>query len=252
MPRAHRHFLPGLVWHVTHRCHRRDFLLHFVRDRDRYVRLLYEARRRWGLCVLDYIVTSNHVHLLLKDTGACSIPRSMQFVAGRIAQEYNLRRDRRGAFWEDRYHATAIEDQAHLHRCLAYVDLNMVRAGVVAHPREWPHSGYREIQSPPARRRVVNLAALADACGLRDIEELQRAHREWIDQGLTASPPARQPAWTEALAVGSTSYVNDVKTALGERARHRCVIGDDGLDTLREPMAPYETVSPPHLLPARL
>ena len=45
------------------------------------------------------------------------------------------------AFWEDRYHATAIEADDHLRRCLVYIDLNMVRAGVVKHPAEWAHSG---------------------------------------------------------------------------------------------------------------
>ena len=29
MARAHRHFIPGLVWHLTHRCHKREFLLKF-------------------------------------------------------------------------------------------------------------------------------------------------------------------------------------------------------------------------------
>jgi REP-associated tyrosine transposase len=42
--------------------------------------------------------------------------------------EYNQRKDRQGAFWEDRYHATAIEADEHLHHCLIYIDLNMVRA----------------------------------------------------------------------------------------------------------------------------
>jgi REP element-mobilizing transposase RayT len=27
MPRATRHFLPGYVWHITHHCHKREFLL---------------------------------------------------------------------------------------------------------------------------------------------------------------------------------------------------------------------------------
>ena len=52
----------------------------------------------------------------------------MQLIAGRTAQEYNQRKDRQGAFWEDRYHATAIEADGHLHRCLIYIDLNMIRA----------------------------------------------------------------------------------------------------------------------------
>ena len=52
----------------------------------------------------------------------------MQLIAGRTAQEYNERKGRHGAFWEDRYHATAIEADERLHRCLIYIDLNMIRA----------------------------------------------------------------------------------------------------------------------------
>ena len=62
MPRANRHHQPGYVWHITHRCHRRQFLLRFARDRRDWVRWLYQARRRFGLCVFDYCVTSNHIH----------------------------------------------------------------------------------------------------------------------------------------------------------------------------------------------
>ena len=74
------------------------------------------------------MVTSNHIHLLVKDSGPNVIAQSMQLIAGRTAQEYNQRKGRQGAFWEDRYHATAIETDAHLHRCLVYIDLNMIRA----------------------------------------------------------------------------------------------------------------------------
>jgi len=55
------------------------------------------------------MVTSNHLHLLVKDTGATVIAQSMQLIAGRTAQEYNQRNGRQGAFWEDRYHATVIQ-----------------------------------------------------------------------------------------------------------------------------------------------
>lgn len=58
----------------------------------------------------------------------------MQPIAGRTGQQFNERKHRRGAFWEDHYHATAIESDEHLARCVIYVDLNMMRAGVVRHP----------------------------------------------------------------------------------------------------------------------
>ena len=99
MPRANRHFLPGHVWHLTHRCHEREFLFKFARDRKQYLHWLYEARKRFGLCILNYAVTCNHVHLLVKDTQEGVIARSMQLVAGRTAQDYNRRKTRVGAFW---------------------------------------------------------------------------------------------------------------------------------------------------------
>jgi len=109
MPRANRCYLEGHIWHITHRCHRRRFLLRFVRDRRAWVGWLYEARARFGLCVLDYTVTSNHVHLLVRDRGLGEIADSMQLIAGRTAQAFNERKERNGAFWEDRYHATAVD-----------------------------------------------------------------------------------------------------------------------------------------------
>jgi len=52
--------------------------LKFARDRRRYLSWVFEAKKRFGLCVLDYTVTSNHIHL---------IAQSMQLIAGRTAQE---------------------------------------------------------------------------------------------------------------------------------------------------------------------
>jgi putative transposase len=239
MPRANRHFLPSHIWHITHRCHQKEFLLKFARDRRRYLHWLFEAKKRFGLSVLNYMITSNHVHLLIKDTGPNVIADSMQLIAGRTAQEYNQRKDRQGAFWEDRYHATAIEADEHLHRCLIYIDLNMVRAGVVSHPGEWAHSGYREIQEPPKRYAVIDLEGLAAMCGFTNPRDFQRAHREWLEQAMENGGAPREDRWSEALAVGSLAFVERVKNDLGVKAAHREVLEADGTYALREPSEAY-------------
>lgn len=239
MPRANRHHLPGYVWHLTHRCHRKQFLLKFARDRQHWIDWLYEARRRYGLCVLDYTVTRNHVHLLVRDRGCGEIALAMQLVAGRIAQAYNLRKGRRGAFWEDRYHATAVDSFGHLARCLVYIDLNMVRAGAVPHPAAWAHGGYHEIQTPPGRYRIIDRAALADALGLENDAQLATVHRRWIDDAIAAGHSRRAAEWTEALAVGRREFVAQVGTALGSRARYRHVESLADFYVLRESSARY-------------
>jgi putative transposase len=59
---------------------------------------LFEAKKRFGLSVLNYMITCNHIHLLVKDTGSNVIAESMQLIAGRIAQEYNQRKAGRARF----------------------------------------------------------------------------------------------------------------------------------------------------------
>ena len=161
MARAKRHYIPGCIWHITHRCHKREFLLGFAKDRHHYLKWLYQARKRYGLTILNYMVTSNHIHLLVADDGERDvIPLSMQLVAGRTGQEYNRRKNRKGAFWEDRYHATAVESGDHLARCLVYIDTNMVRAGVVSHPSLWSFCGYNEIQEPRRKNVLIDYERL--------------------------------------------------------------------------------------------
>ncbi|ODS30766.1 MAG: hypothetical protein SCARUB_04128 [Candidatus Scalindua rubra] len=121
MARANRHYIPNYVWYITHRCHKKEFFLKFLKDRKRWIHWLFEAKKRFGLRILNYAVTSNHIHLLVIDSGSEVIPNSIQLIAGKTAQEFNRRKNRKGAFWEDRYHATAIETDKHLTRCLVYI-----------------------------------------------------------------------------------------------------------------------------------
>ena len=71
--------------------------------------------------MLNYTVTSNHIPLLVYDSkGEQNLSKSLQLIAGKTAQRYNQGRNRHGAFWEDRYHATAVESGEHLMRCMVY------------------------------------------------------------------------------------------------------------------------------------
>jgi putative transposase len=230
--------LAGYVWHITHRCHSRQFLLRFARDRRTWRRWLYEARLRYGLCVLDYNATSNHIPLLVRDQGRDEIAAGMQLIEGCTAQPFNRRKTRGGAFWADRYHATAVETGAHLARCLVYIDLNMVRAGAVEHPAQWEVSGYHEIQRPRRRYGIVDRAALADLLGV-DLGRLAETHREWVEVALRCSALQRQAFWTESLAVGSREFVAGVQGELGNRAQYREIEAVGDTHVLRDAAGSY-------------
>ena len=218
MPRAHRSFLPGHVWHITHRCHKQEYLLKFAIDRACWIRWLYRARKRFEISVLNYMVTCNHVHLLVQADTSDAIAASMQLVAGRTAQAYNRRKSRRGAFWEDRYHATAVQSGEHLVRCLVYIDLNMVRAGVGRHPSEWAHCGYHEIQRPPERYRIIDRQRLRELCAIESATNLAEWHDQWITSTLGDEQSwRRDPSWTESVAVGQRDYVEAIHRLIAVR-----------------------------------
>jgi len=243
MARANRHYIPGCVWHITHRCHKKEFLLRFARDRQRWLQWLFEGKKRFGTCILNYAVTSNHIHLLIKDGREGEvIPQTIQLIAGRTGQEYNRRKNRKGAFWEDRYHATAVEADHHLIQCMVYIDLNMVRAGVVTHPSEWPFSGYNEIQNPRRRYSLIDHGSLADLLDIKDMEELKRSYREWVEESLGRQGGKRESRWTESIAVGSKAFVEKTKAKLGIKAIGREVMGAGGVYELRERDVSYNAI----------
>jgi putative transposase len=219
MARANGHFIPGHLWHLTHRCHKREFLFKFSKDRSRWIELLFKA-----FPVVHpelHCHLQPYIHLIVSSNRESeSIPRAMQLIAGRSGQEYNRRKGRKGAFWEDRYHATAIESGEHLWWCLVYVDLNMVRAGVVEHPGQWKWSGYHEIQKPKTRYRLIDHDKLRGLLNADTNEALAQTHRGWVESQLKTRP-MRQAHFGRSLAVGSEAFIRSVKQALGIRATGR-------------------------------
>ncbi len=193
--------------------------------------------------MLNYQVTSNHVHLVVRDRDQGEIADSMQLLEGCVAGAYNRRKQRLGGYWQDRYSATAVETGEHLWRCMTYVDLNMVRAGVVDHPRDWPHAGYHEIVRPKERYKIVDRDAVCDVLEIGSIEELSGLYEAAVNDAL-ARVEGRDERWTKSVAVGSRAFVQGVASELGARALRRTVRRcNDGCFVLREPSAPYDRFS---------
>ncbi len=186
------------------------------------------------------MVTSNHIHLLVVDDRKRDvIPKSMQLIAGRTGQEYNQRKNRKGAFWEDRYHATAVAFDEHLFKCMVYIDMNMVRAEVVNHPAEWPFCGYNEIQNPRQRYSLIDYHRLISLLQMKDIGELQESCRKRVEQNLATRNQSRDSKWTESIAVGSKVFIEATIKRLGIKAKGRKIVGSKKSYELREPAVPY-------------
>ncbi len=233
MARAKRFYLPGLTWHITQRCHKKEYLLGLKRHRDIWLHWLEKANNRFDISILNYMITSNHIHLLVMDGHEeCSIANSMQLVSGRMAQEYNNRNNRSGAFWGDRYHGTAVQENNHLFNCMMYMDTNMVRAGKVKHPKEWTYCGYQEIEGLKQKNTLINKKKLSELFEVEE-SELRSFYNEILREYMANSSMKREPRWTESIAVGQRSFVESIKKALGDKAKKRKIVDHDDYSELK-------------------
>ena len=234
MPRANRYVFGDCVWHITHRCHKKEFLLKFSKDRQVWRKWLFECKKRFGLSVLNYVVTSNHIHLLVWTENVETLAISMQLLAGRTGQSYNVRKKRKGAFWEDRYHATAVESGEYLLRCMIYIDLNMVRAGVVSHPRDWADGGHLELLEPRERYGVIDFERLLSLLEFSTYEEFRVQYAKWVAEALDERLSKKDEIWSRSIAVGGKEFVESVKGRLGVDALYRDVADEGGMFCLRD------------------
>ena len=217
MPRANRYIVAGHAYHVTHRCHNRSFLFRFARDREEYRKRLRSSLVPFGVELLTYSITSNHTHLLVYAEATESLAGLMQKLEGEFAEYYNIRKRRSGAFWSGRYHATMIEGGSHLWNCMKYVDLNMVRAGVVPHPREWEWCGYHELVGSRKRYRMVATEKILELLGDCAAESLAASYEKAIGEAVAARDLQRNPIWTESIAVGCESFVSRIEAQTENR-----------------------------------
>lgn len=247
MPRAKRHYLPGYTWHITQRCHKKEFLLKFNHDRRRWLYWLYQAKQRFNISILNYVVTSNHIHILAQcNKERNDIANAIHLASGRTAWEYNQRKRRRGSFWEDRYQATAVQTDIHLMRCMVYLDMNMVRAGVVKHPREWPYCGYQEIIGRRQRYTLIDQAKLMHIMGV-DKGSFRGMYHGWVEEYFRSKILQRESCWTESVAVGSQDFLEKIQASLGVKAKGRKIQETSGLFELRETRNSYCQTMPPKM-----
>lgn len=207
------HIIAGQVWHITQRCHERQFLLNLESDRRRWLYWLYQLRQMYGLRVLNYVVTCNHIHLLVEGHGTQSLHACMSLINSRTTEEFNRRHLRTGRVWEAEYQVTAIQTDAHLARCMNYIDMHMVRAGAVEHPRQWRCSGYHESKFHCRRGGRIDHARIRHLLQLKSDKALLKARDGWIRRKLAQTELRREPYWSNSIAVGDLSFALRMKRA---------------------------------------
>jgi putative transposase len=172
--RPKRFFVEGLSWHVTQRGVDRSPIFRASTDQEVFQTILTHECGERGLRIHAYALMGNHIHLLATPESETSLPDTMQALGRRYVPFFNQRYSRTGGLWEGRYKAALVHDERYWLTCMRYVELNPVRAGIVARPEEYRWSSYAH-----------------HASGAPD--PLVSDHPLYV--GLGISPEVRQLAW---------------------------------------------------------
>lgn len=141
MPRIARVLIEEGVYHIVARGNNKQNIFNERQDYEYYFQLLNKYKLKYEVKIYHYVLMPNHVHIILG-----SNPKPLiSFMHGSglsYAQWFQKKYSRIGHFWQDRYKSHIIEKETYLLRCGRYIELNPVRAKMVAKPEDYEYSSY--------------------------------------------------------------------------------------------------------------
>ena len=143
MPRLPRLNIPNIPQHVIQRGNNRQACFFDDADHAFYLDKLKDYAKKYKVSVHAYVLMTNHVHLLLTPETATGVSQLMQAL-GRVYVLYiNKTYNRTGTLWEGRFKSTLVDNELYFLRVSRYIELNPVRANMVADPAQYPWSSYQ-------------------------------------------------------------------------------------------------------------
>ena len=142
MARLPRLTIPGYPHHIILRGNNRQAIFASEADYQTLLSLLLENSQKFKVAIHAYVLMPNHFHLLATPETADGVPQMMQAVGRRYVRWFNGKQGRMGTLWEGRYKSTVIDTDQYLLTCMAYLDLNPVRAGQVGQAADYAWSSH--------------------------------------------------------------------------------------------------------------
>ena len=186
MARQPRLALPGYPHHVIQRGNNRQPIVLDETDRKMLHSLWLEESQRQKVAVNAYVLLDNHFHMLLTPPSDEAMSLMMQSVGRTYVRYFNNRHKRSGTLWEGRYKSSLLDSEAYLLTCMAYIDLNPVRAGVAESADAFNWSSYKHLIG-------------------QKIDKLVTPHA--LYWGLGNTPFAREAAYAEFVAGGLSESI---------------------------------------------
>jgi REP-associated tyrosine transposase len=196
MARLPRICSPGIPQHIIQRGNNRQICFGSDEDFSAYAFWLEEHSRRYRVAIHAWVFMTNHVHLLVTPETEHGVSRLMQTLGRDYVRYFNHTYKRSGTLWEGRFKSCVVDAENYLLICQRYIELNPVRAGMVADLADYAWSSYR-------------------AHGMGQPARLWSPHRVYLGLGATM---ADRTAAYQALFVGQldVEMLNRIRLATNQ------------------------------------
>jgi putative transposase len=210
MARLNRLTLPGYPHHIIQRGNNRQAIFTTTADYQVLLGLIDIHAKKFDVDVHAYVLMSNHFHLLATPQTDTGLPQMMQAVGRSYVRYFNDLQGRTGTLWEGRYRSTLIQTERYLLACMAYIDLNPVRAGLVAEAVDYPWSSHGLYTGVRQDKLITQHPLYWDLANTPFAREA--AYADLVRAGISADQQAALTQSTLAgWALGEDDFVADLQ-----------------------------------------
>jgi len=216
MARLPRLCLPTIPQHIIQRGNNRQVCFASEEDFAAYAHWLKEYSVKYDVAIHAWVFMTNHVHLLVTPKTVDGISKLMQTVGRHYVRYFNCSYKRTGTLWEGRFRSCVVDEENYFLSCQKYIELNPVRAGMVAAPGEYRWSSYRAngIGTPiklwTPHRVYLELGPT--------IESRTQVYRELFRGQLDDSMLHQiRQATNQGMALGNDKFKRDIERLTGRR-----------------------------------
>ena len=146
MPRQARKLAESGIYHIMLRGIDRQQIFEDAQDCHTFLQIVQKCRAICGYQLYAYCLMGNHVHLLIKVEDD---PLEVIFkrICGRYVYWYNVKYERSGHLFQDRFRSEPVETDNYFLTVLRYIHQNPVKAGLCKKPEAYAYSSYADYLS---------------------------------------------------------------------------------------------------------
>lgn len=142
MARPLRITIANYPFHILDRGNNRQTVFNEDEDFVYFLKLLKRYIKELKFKLYHLCLMPNHIHLVMEPTIEGSLPKIMMRLTLAYSSYFNKKYKGAGHVWQGRYKSSLIDKEEYFMWCGLYVELNPVRAGLVAKPEDWQWSSY--------------------------------------------------------------------------------------------------------------